>query len=146
METRFNSLKNDLNRMAVIEKSVFSVLQPNLLIKLDNPSDYEIETAEDFRSKIVHVRTMMNELVIRTSLNEQAAHREMEEQEREFAIQVSDAIRARNLLRTALLESQNKTEQEMIKRKLAYEALYSTEKRAVHYEAVTWLILSKKSS
>uniref|UniRef100_A0A1I7WC74 DNA-directed RNA polymerase n=1 Tax=Heterorhabditis bacteriophora TaxID=37862 RepID=A0A1I7WC74_HETBA len=37
--------------------------------------DYEIETAEDFRSKIVHVRTMMNELVIRTSLNEQAAHR-----------------------------------------------------------------------
>ncbi|VDL71790.1 unnamed protein product [Nippostrongylus brasiliensis] len=71
---------------------------------------------------MANVRQLMMELLVRTNLNEWAAHQEMAEQENEVTSRIRDACNARKMLRDALLDSKKKAEAALAERKDIYEA------------------------
>ncbi|VDK59380.1 unnamed protein product [Cylicostephanus goldi] len=122
---RKKTLESDLERRLEIEKSGTPDVSGEVLRELEKPLDYEIETAQQFQARMAHVRSLMSELLVRTNLNEWAAHTEMAEQESEVVMKIRDACKAREMLREALLESQAKAEKAMAERKTRYEVKIS---------------------
>ncbi|RCN38862.1 hypothetical protein ANCCAN_15207, partial [Ancylostoma caninum] len=160
---RQKALESDLNRRLEIEKSGTPDVDGAVLRELEKPLDYEIETAQQFQARMAHVRHLMAELLVRTNLNEWAAHtvcgayktegggvslqilQEMAEQESEVVAKIRDACKARNMLREALLDSKQKAEKLMGERKNLYEELQRLEAQLEVCSAETWLATTEKN-
>ncbi|CAJ0599258.1 unnamed protein product [Cylicocyclus nassatus] len=145
MRRRKKTLESDLERRLEIEKSGTPDVSGEVLRELEKPLDYEIETAQQFQARMAHVRSLMSELLVRTNLNEWAAHTEMAEQESEVVTKIRDACKAREMLREALLESQAKAEKAMAERKTRYEELQRLEAELEACSAETWLAITEKN-
>ncbi|PIO66237.1 hypothetical protein TELCIR_12055 [Teladorsagia circumcincta] len=107
--------------------------------------EYEVETAEEFQEKMAHVRQLMAQLLVRTKMNEWAAHQEMAEQENEVLSKIRDACNARNMLREAVLESKRRTEGAMAERKERYEELQNLENQLDVCSAAAWLAITERN-
>ncbi|VDM65198.1 unnamed protein product [Strongylus vulgaris] len=145
MRRRQKTLESDLERRLEIEKSGTPNVDIEVLRQLEKPLDYEIETAQQFQARMAHVRGLMSELLVRTNLNEWAAHTEMAEQESEVVAKMRDACKAREILREALLESKTKAEKAMAERKNRYEELQRLEAELDVCSAETWLAITEKN-
>ncbi|EYC28711.1 hypothetical protein Y032_0007g3376 [Ancylostoma ceylanicum] len=145
MRRRQKTLESDLNRRLEIEKSGTPDVDGEVLRELEKPLDYEIETAQQFQARMAHVRHLMAELLVRTNLNEWAAHTEMAEQESEVVAKMRDACKARGMLRAALLDSKAKAEKLMGERKSLYEDLQRLEAQLEVCSAETWLATTEKN-
>ncbi|ETN80342.1 hypothetical protein NECAME_18024, partial [Necator americanus] len=145
MRRRQKTLESDLVRRLEIEKSGTPGVDGEVLRELEKPLDYEIETAQQFQTRMAHVRHLMAELLVRTNLNEWAAQTELAEQESEVTAKIRDACKARNMLREALLESKTKAEEAMAERKDRYEELQTLEAHLEVCTAEVWLATTEKN-
>ncbi|WKX98177.1 hypothetical protein Q1695_013674 [Nippostrongylus brasiliensis] len=145
MRRRADILESDLQRRLEIERSCLPCVDPAVLRQLDKPLDYELETADQFTEKMANVRQLMMELLVRTNLNEWAAHQEMAEQENEVTSRIRDACNARKMLRDALLDSKKKAEAALAERKDIYEELQRMEHQLEVCSAAAWLAITEQN-
>uniref|UniRef100_A0A8R1IFV9 Uncharacterized protein n=1 Tax=Caenorhabditis japonica TaxID=281687 RepID=A0A8R1IFV9_CAEJA len=99
---------------------------------------------EAFRKKMCHLKVLLNEIIVRTSINEKAMCKEIGHQEGEFENRLKEAIYGRSRANLKVEEAQAKCEVMIREQANLYEDVRELEENLEKYGASRWLLNVEK--
>ncbi|CAI5452260.1 unnamed protein product [Caenorhabditis angaria] len=145
LEIRRVSLEKDASRLASVSLQNEALLDCELLKSMDdNPRDMEMICAEQFKVKMSQLKSLLNEIIVRTCFNEKAMCTEIGHQESEFELRLNEAIQQRKIEMKKSETFQEKARILLIEQANLYENVKTLEGNQEKFEASKWLLNVEK--
>uniref|UniRef100_A0A8R1DSK7 Uncharacterized protein n=1 Tax=Caenorhabditis japonica TaxID=281687 RepID=A0A8R1DSK7_CAEJA len=141
---RKESLELDIARLADATMRAEPEVGTELLNSIEEPMDMDVIYGEAFRKKMCHLKVLLNEIIVRTSINEKAMCKEIGHQEGEFENRLKEAIYGRARANRKVEEAQAKCEVMIREQANLYEDVRELEENLEKYGASRWLLNVEK--
>uniref|UniRef100_A0A1I7TMB7 Coiled-coil domain-containing protein 83 n=1 Tax=Caenorhabditis tropicalis TaxID=1561998 RepID=A0A1I7TMB7_9PELO len=141
---RKESLELDVARLNDASMRAEPEVGAELLRSIEEPMEVDMIYGEAYCEKMCHLKVLLNEIIVRTSINEKAMCEEIGHQEAEFENRLKDAINGRALLRRKTDEAQEKYESLLREQANVYEDVREMEENIEKFDASRWLLNVEK--
>ncbi|EGT34657.1 hypothetical protein CAEBREN_00735 [Caenorhabditis brenneri] len=141
---RKESLELDVTRLADASMRAEPEVGAELLRSIEEPMEVDMIYGEAYREKMCHLKVLLNEIIVRTSINEKAMCEEIGHQEAEFENRLKESINGRSLLTRKTDEAQKKYEELLREQANVYEDVREMEENIEKFDASRWLLNVEK--